>query len=115
MQKLTRWVMFWLLFTGMGAGMLWSAQISAQADLDQQRVRAQGNLRIAKATEARIKADLERLEARGNVDPEVMEDYTIYLERVRGLVAEYDRIARELEAIYATTVPATTTPAKPSD
>ena len=107
--------MFWLLFTGMGAGMLWSAQISAQADLDQQRARAQGNLRIAKATEARIKADLERLEARGKVDPKVMEDYTIYLERVRGLVAEYDRIARELEAIYARTVPATTTPEKPSD
>jgi hypothetical protein len=114
MQKLTRWVMFWLLFTGMGAGMLWSAQISAQTDLDQQRAHAQGNLRIAKATEARIKTDLERLEAGGKIDPKVLEDYSIYLERVRGLVAEYDRIAHELEAIYATTVPATT-PAKPSD
>jgi len=107
--------MFWLFFTGMGAGTVWSAKISAQADLDQQRAHAQGNLRIAKATEARIKADLERLEAPGKVDPEVLEDYTIYLERVRGLVAEYDRIVHELEAIYATTVPATTTPAKPSD
>ncbi|MFT5122633.1 MAG: hypothetical protein ACI9TH_001071 [Kiritimatiellia bacterium] len=117
MDVFFRWMVCGIALLGLNRSMntIWAEPTSQQAALDEQLTRAQANLRIARATEARIKADMERLEAKGGVDSKVMEDYTIYLARVRGLVAEYDRIVGELETVYAKAVPSTAPPAKPSD
>ena len=62
---------------------------------------ARENLRISRATEARIAADLDHLRKFGNASPEVLADYEAYLERVREMVAVHQRIVEEMEAVYA--------------
>ena len=62
---------------------------------------ARENLRISRATEARIAADLDHLRKFGNASPEVLADYETYLERVREMVAVHQRIVEEMEAVYA--------------
>ena len=62
---------------------------------------ARENLRISRATEARIAVDLDHLRKFGNASPEVLADYEAYLERVREMVAVHQRIVEEMEAVYA--------------
>ena len=77
---------------------------------------ARENLRISQATEKRIAAELEQLKKSGNASPEVIEDYEIYLDRVRAMVAENQKIVNEMEATYARYVPeASTSGSVPTD
>jgi hypothetical protein len=62
---------------------------------------ARENLRISRATEARIAADLEKLKESGNASSEVLADYEAYLARVRDMVAVNQGIVEEMEAVYA--------------
>ena len=62
---------------------------------------ARENLRISRATEARIAADLDKLKESGNASPEVLADYEAYLARVRDMVAVNQSMVEEMEAAYA--------------
>ena len=70
---------------------------------------ARKNLRISQATEKRIASELERLKKSGEASPEVIADYEIYLDRVRAMVAENQKIVRDMEATYARYVPEAST------
>ena len=70
---------------------------------------ARKNLRISQATEKRIAAELERLKKSGEASPEVIADFEIYLDRVRAMVAENQKIVRDMEATYARYVAAAST------
>jgi hypothetical protein len=72
-------------------------------------VAARKNLRISQATEKRIASELERLKKSGEATPEVITDYEIYLDRVRAMVAENQKIVRDMEATYARYVPEAST------
>jgi len=79
-------------------GIAWAATPQAiQSKLDQ----ARENLRISQATEKRIAAELGQLKKCCGVSPDVISDYEIYLERVQAMVAENQKIVREMEAAYA--------------
>jgi hypothetical protein len=62
---------------------------------------ARENLRIGRATEARIAADLDHLRKSGNASPEVLADYEAYLARVREMVTVNQGIVKEMEAVFA--------------
>lgn len=62
---------------------------------------ARKNLRISQATEKRIADELEQLKKTGNASPEAIKDYEIYLDRVRAMVAENQKIVDDMEATYA--------------
>ncbi len=66
---------------------------------------ARENLLISQATEKRIAYELEQLKQSGKASPEVIKDYEIYLDRVQAMVAENQKIVREMEATYARYVP----------
>jgi hypothetical protein len=66
---------------------------------------ARKNLRISQATERRIASELEQLKQSGKATPEVIQDYEIYLNRVRAMVAENQKIVNEMEATYASYTP----------
>ena len=62
---------------------------------------ARENLRISQATEKRIASELQQLKQSGNASEEVIKDYEIYLERVQAMVAENQKIVRDMEAAWA--------------
>ena len=70
---------------------------TAKSKLEQ----ARENLRISQATEKRIATELEQLKKAGNASPEVIRDYEIYLERVQAMVAENQKIVKDMEAAYS--------------
>ena len=75
---------------------------------------ARENLRISEATEERIASALERLKSSDEADPEVIADYEIYLNRVRGMLVENQKIVRKMEALYAKYSPRTASPSPAS-
>ncbi len=74
---------------------------------------ARENLRISQATEKRIAFELEQLKKSGKASPEAIKDYEIYLNRVQAMVAENQKIVRDMEATYARYAPETSTSASP--
>lgn len=66
---------------------------------------ARENLRISQATEKRIASELEQLKQSGNTAEDVIKDYEIYLERVQAMVAENQKIVRDMEAAYIRYLP----------
>jgi hypothetical protein len=62
---------------------------------------ARENLQISQATEKRIASELQQLKQSGNASEEVIKDYEIYLERVQAMVAENQKIVRDMEAAWA--------------
>ncbi len=61
---------------------------------------AKQKLRLSKATEQRIAAELEQLKQSGRASPEDIRNYEAYLESVRGLVAENRKIVARMQAAY---------------
>lgn len=70
---------------------------TAKSKLEQ----ARENLRISQATEKRIATELKQLKKAGNASLEVIRDYEIYLERVRAMVAENQKVVKDMEAAYS--------------
>ena len=66
---------------------------------------ARQDLRISEAMEARIAFELGQLKKSGNVSPEILEDYEIYLNRVQEMVLENRKIVKKMEALYARYAP----------
>jgi hypothetical protein len=66
---------------------------------------ARQDLRISEATETRIASELGQLKKAGNVSPEILEDYEIYLSRVQDMVLENREIVKKMEALYARYAP----------
>jgi hypothetical protein len=62
---------------------------------------AKTNLRISEATGEKIASELKRLKSSGKADQEIIDEYEIYLSRVRGMVIENQKIVRKMEALYA--------------
>ena len=60
---------------------------------------ARKNLRISIATEERITSRLAELKKSGDESPDVIEDYELYLSRVKAMVAENRKVVAELEAL----------------
>ncbi|MHC5002882.1 MAG: hypothetical protein ACYTJ0_07140 [Planctomycetota bacterium] len=60
---------------------------------------ARKDVRISRLTLARIQRNLQDLLLQGDVDATVIEDYSIYLARVRAMLEMNERIVRELESI----------------
>jgi len=82
------------LAAGTAAGAAGRPRDTAAARLE----RAREDLRLSRATEARIAAELERLKQSGTAAPEVLEEYETYLRRVRAMVAESRRVVSRMEA-----------------
>ena len=61
---------------------------------------ARENLRISQATEGRISSELEQLKNSGKATPEILNDYETYLNRIRAMVIENQRIVDNMEAAY---------------
>jgi hypothetical protein len=66
---------------------------------------ARENLRISQATEKRIVSELEQLKRSAKASPQVIKDYEIYLQRVQAMVAENQKIVRDMEAAYTRYAP----------
>jgi hypothetical protein len=62
---------------------------------------ARENLRVSRATEARIAANVELLRKSGKASPEVLADYEAYLGRVKEMVAVHEGIVEDMESVYA--------------
>jgi hypothetical protein len=68
-------------------------------------VEARENLRISRLTVKRIERDLAALREQPGVDPTVIRDYVIYLERVKSLTVEHEKVLRSMEGVSNDTTP----------
>jgi hypothetical protein len=69
----------------------------AQLKLDQ----ARKNLSITQAAKEQIASELENLKNSGNADPEMIQNYETYLNRVQALVIENRKAVGDMETAYS--------------
>ncbi|UCG14613.1 MAG: hypothetical protein JSU72_09270 [Deltaproteobacteria bacterium] len=89
--------MMWLLWFALAGSVYGSDMDTAQSRLEC----ARENLRISQASEKRIAAELKKLRNSGDTPRDVLKDYETYLDRVRAMVIENQKLVRDLEAAYA--------------
>ena len=82
-----------------------AAQSVARAPEPKLLTEARENLRISRLTLARIERDLAALRNQAEVDPAVLRDYVIYLDRVKTLTAEHEKVLRSMKYVSGDTPP----------
>ncbi len=87
------------------AGLIWLGLISLAHGASTEKIESElalvrENLRISEVTAARIAARLEDLKQSGQVSSEIINDYEIYLARVKSMVDENSRVVRRMETAY---------------
>lgn len=94
------------LFKYFFAGLIWLGLIASAHGVPLEKIKselelARENLRISEATAVRIDEELEDLKKSGPVSPEIIDDYEIYLARVRAMVDENHTVVKAMEMAYA--------------
>lgn len=102
MSKKTLTLLFILFFsTGISGIAATTKCQDSQASVKPQLKAARGKLRLSETTRDRVARNLENLKQSGQADPDMLQDYTIYLQRVQDLVDENRRIVLKIEALCA--------------
>lgn len=88
------------------AGLIWLGLIASAHGVVSEKIKseletAREDLRISEATAVRIDEELEGLKKSGRSSPEIINDYEIYLARVRAMVDENRRVVKAMETAYA--------------
>jgi len=94
------------LFKYFFAGLIWLGLIASAHGVPLEKIKselelARENLRISEATAVRIDEELEELKKSGQASPEIIDDYEIYLARVRAMVDENHTVVKAMEVAYA--------------
>ena len=84
----------WLCLAGTASG-------SSQELISLKLEHAKEDLRVSIATEKKIESEFNQLKASGNASPEVLTYYETYLERVRAMVEENQKLVHDMEAACA--------------
>ena len=92
-------------------GLIWLGLIASAHGVRLEKIKselelARENLRISEATAVRIDEELEELKKSGQASPEIIDDYEIYLARVRAMVDENHTVVKAMEMAYARHFPA---------
>lgn len=99
----------------LSTGVAWADTDPQLKKLEDELQSARRNLRLSQATERKIEQDMQELESRQGIDPKILADYRIYLERVRGLLTQHEQMVRKMEAVYDKVAPKKTEPASPEN
>lgn len=76
-------------------------QAAPPGEVEQKLEEACSNLRTSQDTEARILSEIDDLKRSGKATPQMLKDYEMYLGSVRAMVAENQKIVRDMEEAYA--------------